>query len=76
MVHRAIKTMIQEGLLSERKAESGRALLVKLTAKGNKYRERLIRERRAADEKLRQELSPEEIAALLRLLKLIAEVNF
>jgi DNA-binding MarR family transcriptional regulator len=76
VVHRAIKTMIQEGLLSERKAESGRALLVKLTAKGNKYRERLIRERRAADEKLRQELSPEEIAALLRLLKLIAEVNF
>jgi DNA-binding MarR family transcriptional regulator len=75
VVHRAIKTMIQEGLLSERKAESGRALLVKLTAKGNKYRERLIRERRAADEKLRQELSPEEIAALLRLLKLIAEVN-
>jgi DNA-binding MarR family transcriptional regulator len=49
---------------------------VKLTAKGNKYRERLIRERRAADEKLRQELSPEEIAALLRLLKLIAAVKF
>jgi DNA-binding MarR family transcriptional regulator len=76
VVHRAIKTMIQEGLLSERKAESGRALLVQLTAKGNKYRERLIKERRAADEKLRKLLTPEEMATLLRLLNAIAEVKF
>ena len=76
VVHRSIKTMIQEGLLSERKAESGRALLVKLTAKGNKYRESLIKERRAAEEKVRKELLPNEIAALLRLLKVIAEVKF
>jgi DNA-binding MarR family transcriptional regulator len=76
VVHRAIKTMIQEGLLSERKAESGRALLVQLTAKGNKYREYLIKERRAAEEKLRKELAPGEIDTLLRLLKVIAEVKF
>src|SRR5713226_3136744 len=76
VVHRAIKTMIQEGLLSERKAKSGRALLVQLTAKGNKYREYLIKERRAAEEKLRKELTPDEIAAMLRLLKAIAEVKF
>jgi DNA-binding MarR family transcriptional regulator len=76
VVHRAIKTMIQEGLLSERKAESGRALLVHLTAKGNKYREYLIKERRAAEEKLRKQLTPDEIATLLRLLKVIAEVKF
>ena len=76
VVHRSIKTMIQEGLLSERKAESGRALLVKLTAKGNKYRESLIKERRAAEEKVRKELPPNEIATLLRLLKVIAEVKF
>ena len=75
VVHRAIKTMIQEGLLLERKAESGRALLVQLTAKGNKYREFLIKERRAAEVKLRQELTPDEITALLRLLKVIAEVK-
>ena len=76
VVHRAIKTMIQEGLLSERKAESGRALLVRLTAKGNKYREFLIQERRAAEERLRRELRSGEIATLLRLLKVIAEVKF
>jgi DNA-binding MarR family transcriptional regulator len=76
VVHRAIKTMIQEGLLSERKAKSGRALLVQLTAKGNKYREYLIKERRAAEEKLRKELTPGEIAILLQLLKVIAEVKF
>ena len=75
VVHRAIKTMIQEGLLSERKAQSGRALLVQLTAKGNKYREFLIKERRAAEEKLRKELSPSEIPTLLRLLKVIAEIR-
>jgi DNA-binding MarR family transcriptional regulator len=76
VVHRAIKTMIQEGLLSERKAVSGRALIVQLTAKGNKYREFLIKERRAAEEKLRKDLLPNEIATLLRLLKVIAEVKF
>jgi len=75
VVHRAIKTMIHEGLLSERKAESGRAFLVQLTVKGNKYREYLIKERRAAEEKLRKQLTPDEIATLLRLLKVIAEVK-
>jgi DNA-binding MarR family transcriptional regulator len=75
VVHRAIKTMIQEGLLSERKAKTGRALLVHLTAKGNKYREYLIKERRAAEEELRAELTPEEIATLLRLLKVIGEMK-
>jgi DNA-binding MarR family transcriptional regulator len=75
VVHRAVKTMIKEGLLSERKAESGRALLVQLTAKGNKYREFLIKERRAAEEKVRTELTAEEIATLFRLLKVIAEVK-
>src|SRR2546429_5010289 len=53
VVHRVIRTLIQEGLASERRAESGRALLVRLTAKGNKYRERLIKERRAAEVNLR-----------------------
>jgi len=75
VVHRAIKTMIQEGLLSERKAESGRALLVQLTTKGTKYREFLINERRAAEEKLRKALPPKEIATLLRLLKVIADLR-
>src|SRR5512142_406929 len=34
VVHRAIRSMVQEGLLAERKAQSGRAINVKLTAKG------------------------------------------
>jgi DNA-binding MarR family transcriptional regulator len=75
VVHRSIKTMIHEGLLSERKAPSGRALLVQLTAKGNKYREYLINERRSVDEKLRKKLNPEEIATLVRLLKVVAELE-
>jgi DNA-binding MarR family transcriptional regulator len=73
VVHRAVKTMIQEGLLSERKAERGRALLVQLTAKGNKYRESLIKERRALDDLLRQHLTPDDISTLVRLLKRVAE---
>ena len=75
VVHRAIKTMIHEGLLSERKADTGRALLVQLTAKGNKYREGLIKERRAAEDKLREELTPAQASALIRLLKRVAELE-
>jgi len=74
-VHRAIKIMIQEGLLSERKAEKGRSLLVQLTAKGNKYREGLIKERRALDETIRQHFTPEDHATLLRLVKRLAELE-
>jgi DNA-binding MarR family transcriptional regulator len=76
VVHRAIKLMAKEGLVSERKAKSGRAIHVRLTPKGNKYRERLINQRVAADEAVRRRLTPEERATLLRLLKLIAELEF
>jgi DNA-binding MarR family transcriptional regulator len=75
VVHRSVKRMIKEGLLTERKAHSGRALLVELTAKGNKYREYLIKERRAADEKLRKALKPGEISTLTRLLDIVAALK-
>jgi len=73
VVHRAIKTMTQEGLLSERKAKTGRAIEVRLTSKGNKFRERLIKARVAADETVRKQMSEEERKMFLRLLKLVAE---
>jgi DNA-binding MarR family transcriptional regulator len=76
VVHRAIKTMVREGLVSETKAKTGRAIHVKLTAKGHKYRDRLIEARVAADNKLRKELTPEERTTLLRLLKRVTEVEF
>jgi len=76
VVHRAIKSMAQEGLVSERKAKSGRAIHVQLTRKGNQYRERLIKARVAADENVRRQLTPDERATLVRLLKLIAELEF
>jgi DNA-binding MarR family transcriptional regulator len=75
VVHRAIKGMIREGLLTERKADSGRALLLHLTAKGSKYREYLITERRAVDEKLRAALKPREISTLIRLLDVAAALE-
>ncbi len=76
VVHRAIKSMAQEGLVAERKAGSGRAILVRLTAKGNRYRERLIEARMAADDFIQQQMAPEERETLLRLLRLIAECEF
>ena len=76
VVHRAIKSMAQEGLVSERKAKTGRAIHVQLTRKGNQYRERLIKARVAADESVRQQLTSDERATLVRLLKLIAELEF
>jgi DNA-binding MarR family transcriptional regulator len=75
VVHRCIRSMIQEGLVSERKANSGRALLVQLTPKGTRYREYLIKERQEAEEKLRKELTPEECTTLVRLLKVVAELE-
>ncbi len=76
VVHRAIKTMAKEGLVSERKAKSGRSIYVQLTRKGNQYRERLIEARVAADENVRNQLTSDEHATLVRLLKLIAELEF
>lgn len=75
VVHRAIKTMVREGLVSEQKAKSGKAILVQLTPKGNKYREQLIKVRRAADERVRNEMSATDRARLLRLLKVVAELE-
>jgi DNA-binding MarR family transcriptional regulator len=71
VVHRCIRSMIQEGLISERKANSGRALLVQLTPKGTRYREYLIKARQEAEEKLRKGLTSEECATLVRLLKVL-----
>lgn len=76
VVHRAIKSMAQEGLVSERKAKSGRAIHVQLTRKGKEYRERLIKARVAADENVRRRLTTDERATFVRLLKLIAELEF
>ena len=75
VVHRAIKSMARERLVSERKAKSGRAIHVQLTRKGNEYRERLIEARVAADENVRRQLTADERATLVRLLKLIAELE-
>jgi DNA-binding MarR family transcriptional regulator len=68
--------MVQEGLVSERKAKSGRAIHVRLTPKGHNYRKRLIKARMAADNRVRKELTLEDRATLLRLLRLIAELDF
>ncbi len=75
VVHRSIKSLVQEGLVSEKKAASGRAILVSLSPKGTKYREQLIKARVAADEKVRKALSPEDRTTLLRLLKQVAELD-
>lgn len=76
VVHRAIKLMVSEGLLTEKKAPTGRAINVQLSAKGKKYRERLIEARVAADESIRQQMTPEQRETLLRLLKLVAQCEF
>jgi DNA-binding MarR family transcriptional regulator len=76
VVHRTVKSLIREGLVSERKAPSGRALLLELTPKGNRYRSVLIQQRRAVDAKLRRQLSPRKFATLISLLQVLAELDF
>jgi DNA-binding MarR family transcriptional regulator len=76
VVHRAIKSLAKEGLVSEHRAKSGRAIRVQLTAKGRNYREKLIKARVIADESVRRQMNAEERETLLRLLKLVAECEF
>jgi len=76
VVHRAIKTLIREKLATETQAPKGRALLVKLTKKGNRYRSKLIEERRAAEEKLRSAIPAADRTRLIELLKTISEFSF
>jgi len=76
VVHRAIKSLAKEGLVSEHWAKSGRAIQVQLTVKGRRYRERLISARMTADESVRRQMTEEERETLLRLLRLVAECEF
>ena len=76
VVHRAIKLMAKEGLVSEHMAKSGRAIQVQLTVKGRRYRERLISARMTADESVRRQMTEEQRETLLRLLRLVAECEF
>jgi DNA-binding MarR family transcriptional regulator len=63
VVHRAIKAMVREGLVSEKKAKSGKAIL------------RLVEARRDAERKLRRKLTAEDCDALIRHLGVIAELE-
>jgi DNA-binding MarR family transcriptional regulator len=76
VVHRAVKSLVQEGLVSEHHEKSGRAIRIQLTTRGRKYRDRLIEARVTADESIRQKVTLEEHEMLIRLLKLIAECGF
>ena len=76
VVHRAIKSMVHEGLVTERKAKSGRAIHVRITSQGTEYRKRLIKARMAADDAVLRQMTSEERKTLLRLLKLVAECEF
>jgi DNA-binding MarR family transcriptional regulator len=76
VVHRVVKSLTRDGLVSETKAKFGKAILVQLTRKGNAYRERLIKIRRAADEKLHRTLSARDRTSLLKLLAAVEGVRF
>lgn len=76
VVYRAVKSLVQEGLVSEHRAKSGRAIRIQLTAEGKRYHERLIQAREAADESVRRQMTAQERETLLRLLKLVAECEF
>jgi len=67
---------LREGLLTEKKAPSGRGLLVQLSAKGNANREVMIKYRRALDAKLKEKLTTPEISRLIQNLKAVADLDF
>jgi len=75
VVHRAIKSLVREKLVCEKKAPAGRSILVSLTPQGNRYREGLIKARMAADEKVRKAISEQDRLTLVRLLNQIASLK-
>lgn len=75
VVHRAIKGMVEEGLIAEKQPTSGRAIDLKLTPKGNRYHDDLVQQRIAADEKVRDAMSAAERENLIRLLKSITDLE-
>jgi len=60
----------------ERQAVESEPAPAMLTPKGHRYRKRLINARTAADDTVRKELTAEERTTLIRLLKLIADLEF
>jgi DNA-binding MarR family transcriptional regulator len=76
VAHRTVKSLIREGLVSERKAPSGRALLLQVTLKGNRYRAVLIQQRRAVDAKLRRRLSSRQFSTLIWQLEVLSRLDF
>jgi DNA-binding MarR family transcriptional regulator len=76
VVHRTIKSLIREKLVSEKKAPSGRALLLQITPKGDHYRAFLIQQRHDFDAKLRKLLSPHKFTTLIRFLHLLSTLDF
>lgn len=76
VVHRAVKSMVGEGLISEQPPKSGRAIRLSLTTKGNRYRAKLIETRVAADATIRERLGDGDYATVLRLLDLIGRLEF
>ncbi len=76
VIHRAVKAMVKEGLLTERRETEGRAIAVKLSTKGIRFRAGLIEARVAADRAISAQMPTEDRQMLLRLLKLVAECEF
>ena len=73
VVHRTIRSLIEEGLITEHKPKSGRAIELRLSPRGKKYREELIEARKSADQSIRTCMTTEDRKMLLRLLKRIAQ---
>lgn len=76
VVHRAIRAMVREGLVAEKRAQAGRSIDLKLTAKGSRYHEQMVEHRLDADERVRSALSRADREELLRLLRFVAELEF
>ena len=72
VVHRTIRSLVEEGLVTEHKAKSGRAIELRLSPRGKKYREQLIEARKSADQSIRTSMTSEDRKTLLRLLKQVA----
>jgi DNA-binding MarR family transcriptional regulator len=75
VAHRILKTMVKDDVLTERRSEVGRQILLTLTPHGEQVREGLIRERTSLDKRIARQLNPGELENLIKMLEQIAALN-
>ena len=75
VVHRVVRTMVEDGLLAETRSETGRQVMLSLTERGKAVREELILQKRALDRRIGAQYEPGELTRFREMLDRVAAME-